>query len=143
MGQRRSFAELTTEERATRAVELSMRPAGWQRVLHGDSIELRQVVTEILLKDEGPEVGGRSPEKRSKLAFRYAMCGLGDVVISGESGVSVQPRGCGHRLCPRCGRRRGAKYAKRIIGWLAHQAHGDLWSVVLTQQVRRGETLAA
>lgn len=99
-------------------------------MLHGDSMELRQVVVEVLLKSKG-----------SKLAYRYAMCGLADRVISGGEGCHVQPMGCGHRLCPRCGRRRGAKYAKRIIGWLGHESHGDLWSVVLTQQVRKGESL--
>jgi hypothetical protein len=99
-------------------------------VLHGDQLPLREVVTELLLKDKGP-----------KLAFRYAACGCGDMVVGDSEGASVQPRGCGHRLCPRCGRRRGAKYAQRIIGWLAHESHGDLWSVVLTQQVRKGESL--
>lgn len=79
--------------------------------------------------------------KGAKLAFRYACCGRGDQVVKSVEGMHVAPRGCGHRLCPRCGRRRGGKYAKRILGWLGHEAHGDLWSVVLTQRVRRGESL--
>lgn len=100
-------------------------------MLHGDAMPLREVVTEVLLKSKG-----------TKLAFRYAACGLADQVVNGDAGMHVAPRGCGHRLCPRCGRRRGAKYAQRIIGWLGHETHGDLWSVVLTQQVRKGESLA-
>ncbi len=82
-------------------------------------------------------------EKGEKTGIRYAFCGLGDQVVKGPNGVHVSPRGCGHKLCPRCGRRRGGKYAKRIIGWLGYEPHGDLMSVVLTQQVRRGETLRA
>jgi len=101
-------------------------------VLHAESLELRQVVTKILLEDKG-----------AKYAFRYAMCGNGDIAVGAGDGVHVEPRGCGHRLCPRCGRRRGGKYAKRVLGWLGHAAHGDVWSVVLTQQVRAGESLKA
>jgi len=100
-------------------------------VLHGDQMVFRQVVTKLLLESKGP-----------KLAFRYAACGLDDQVVHSPDGIRVQPRGCGHRLCPRCGRRRGGKYARRIMGWLGHEPHGDLWSVVLTQRVVRGESLA-
>lgn len=103
---------------------------GWQRVLHGEQCRFREVVTKVLLESRG-----------GKLAFRYAACGLGDRVVKSGDGVRVAPRGCGHRLCPRCGRRRGAKYARRIIGWLGYESHGDLWSVVLTQRVRPGESL--
>lgn len=114
-----------------RALELVAHPIGWQRVLHGEQMELRQVVCGVLLETKGV-----------KLAFRYACCGVSDQVVKGPTGVHVAPRGCGHRLCPRCGRRRGAKYARRIMGWLGYHEHGDLWSVVLTQQVRSGESLA-
>jgi len=97
----------------------------------GEQVEFREVVTRLLV-DEG----------KHKAAIRYAFCGLGDQVVQGGDGsCSVGPRGCGHRLCPRCGRRRGGKYAKRILGWLAYEPHGDLLSMVLTQQVRKGEDL--
>lgn len=97
----------------------------------GEQAEFRSVVVRLLIE-----------EGKDKSAIRYAFCGLGDQVVKGkDGGCSVGPRGCGHKLCPRCGRRRGGKYAKRIIGWLAQESHGDLLSVVLTQQVRTGESL--
>ena len=115
-----------------RALDLVAHPLGWQRVLHGEQNELREVVVGVLLETKGV-----------KLAFRYAACGVSDQIVKGPNGVHVAPRGCGHRLCPRCGRRRGAKYSRRIMGWLGHEAHGDLFVVCLTQEVRRGESLAA
>lgn len=81
-------------------------------------------------------------EKSAKAAFRYACCGLGDQLTRKGDEVFVSPKGCGHKLCPRCGRRRGGRYAKRIIGWLGEHEHGDLWQVVLTQPVIEGEPLA-
>ena len=78
-------------------------------------------------------------EKSPKLGFRYACCGNGDQIVTRGDETFVSPKGCGHKLCPRCGRRRGGKYAKRIIGWLAERPHGDLWQVVLTQPVVKGE----
>lgn len=113
-----------------RALELVAHPLGWQRVLHGEQQELREVVVGVLLETKGV-----------KLAFRYAACGVSDQIVRGPNGIHVAPRGCGHRLCPRCGRRRGAKYSRRIMGWLGHEKHGDLFVVCLTQQVRRGESL--
>jgi hypothetical protein len=101
-------------------------------VLHGGALDLRRVVIDVLLE-----------EKSAKLGFRYACCGLGDHLARRGDEVFVQPKGCGHRLCPRCGRRRGGKYAKRIIGWLARREHGDLWTMVLTQRVVQGESLKA
>lgn len=99
-------------------------------MLHAESLDLRRVVTRLLLDEKG-----------AKYAFRYAACGSGDVAVGDAAGAHVEPRGCGHRLCPRCGRRRGGKYAQRVLGWLGHESHGDVWSVVLTQQVRAGESL--
>lgn len=113
-----------------RARQLIRSPVAWQRVLHGEHQQLREVVFERLVADGADGI-----------AFRYALCGLGDVVVKSGDGVCVSPRGCGHRLCPRCGRRRGAKHARKVIGWLARAEHGDIWSVVLTQRVRAMETL--
>jgi hypothetical protein len=104
----------------------------WQRVLHGGSEVVRAEVAKVLLDAKG-----------EKGAYRYACCGLADQVSRRGDEVFVSPRGCGHKLCPRCGRRRGGRYARRIMGWLAQKEHGDLWSVVLTQQVVAGEDLAA
>lgn len=118
--------------RRARALELVDRAVGWQRVLHGDSTEVRRAVVRTLLKT-----------RSVALAFRYAACGLGDMLSRGESGVYCSPRGCGHRLCPRCGRKRGGRYARRIMGWLAYEPHGDLWSIVLTQRVVAGEALTS
>lgn len=63
------------------------------------------------------------------------------MVAGDEGGYGVRPRGCGSRLCPRCQRRRGAKIARRCIGWLAAEAHGWLYSFTLTQRVEAGEEL--
>lgn len=102
----------------------------WQKVLHGGCLEVRAAVVRVL-----------ATEKNHKACFRYACCGLGDQLTKRGEEVFVSPMGCGHKLCPRCGRRRGGKYAKRILGWLAKRPHGDVWSVVLTQRVVSGESL--
>lgn len=101
-------------------------------MLHGSGNELRAAVTRVLLETKG-----------HKLAFRYAACGCGDQLTKGEADAHITPRGCGHKLCPRCGRRRGGKYARRILQWLAHEAHGDLFTICLTQPGRGDEDLAA
>lgn len=101
-------------------------------MLHGSGGELRKQVCRILLQTKG-----------EKLAFRYAACGLGDQIVKSGEDVHIGPRGCGHKLCPRCGRRRGGRYARRILGWLGNESHGDLWSICLTQQVWAGEALAS
>lgn len=93
-------------------------------------MELRRAVVEVL-----------SHEKKVATCFRYACCGLGDQLVQRGDEVFASPKGCGHKLCPRCGRRRGGKYARRIIGWLANRPHGDLWSMCLTQRVIGGEAL--
>ena len=97
-------------------------------MLHGDAVEVRRAVVRGLLKT-----------RSVALAYRYAACGIGDQLVRTAGGVHVSPRGCGHRLCPRCGRKRGGRYARRILGWLAYEPHGDLWSIVLTQRVKPGE----
>jgi hypothetical protein len=88
-------------------------------------------------------IGVLAGERGYKTAFRYACCGLGDQLSKKGNDVFVSPKGCGHKLCPRCGRRRGGKYAQRILGHLAEKPHGDLWQMVLTQKVIKGETLKA
>lgn len=75
------------------------------------------------------------------MAFRYAACGCGDQVCQGKEGVSIAPRGCGHKLCPRCSRKLAARVAKRVLGHLAGAPHGVLFSHCLTQRVRPGESL--
>lgn len=97
-------------------------------MIHGAGVLLREHVVGVLAETKG-----------AKLAYRYAMCGLADQLQARAGEVYVAPRGCGHKLCPRCGRRRGGKYARRIIGWLAHEPHGDLWAMCLTQPVVEGE----
>jgi len=107
-------------------------PTVWQRVLHGDVLDLREHVFEELVllgSDKG--------------AMRYACCGVGDMVKEADGQVSVAPRGCGHRLCPRCGRKRGGKYARRILGWLGWEDHAEVWSLCLTQRIILGEGLPA
>lgn len=106
------------------------RPTAWQRVLHGGAQTLREAVVRVLTE-----------EKATKTGERYSMCGMADQLVKDGDQVRVQPMGCGHKLCPRCGRRRGARYAKRIVGWLGHAEHGELWSMVLTQPVKRGEDI--
>lgn len=81
--------------------------------------------------------------KGTKTALRYAMCGYGDLVARRGTDTYIAPRGCGHKLCPRCSRKRGSKYARRILGWVAREAHGDLFAICLTQRVVKGEALAA
>jgi hypothetical protein len=119
-------------ERARRAVSIAANPAGWQRCIHGNETMLREEVTAALLKSVG-----------ERAAFRYAACGLGDVLVSDKSGVHVAPMGCGHRLCPRCGRTKGKPMISRIFGWLAAVEHKDIFTMCLTQRVESGEALPA
>jgi hypothetical protein len=117
-------------ERAQLALKIARNPAAYQRCIHGTETLLREEVTEQLLR-----IGS------DKTAFRYAACGLGDAVMRGGDGHSVQPMGCGHRLCPRCGRARGRPMIKRTLGWLAGASHGEIFTMVLTQRVHKGESL--
>jgi hypothetical protein len=92
---------------------------------------LREEVTAAILARQG-----------EKSAFRYAACGLADVLVKDARGVHVAPMGCGHRLCPRCGRTKGRPMIKKIFGWLAAKPHGDILSMVLTQRVQAGESVS-
>lgn len=114
--------------RLARAIVRS--PSAWQRCLHGGETLLREEVFEAILKKDG-----------EKSAFRYAFCGLGDRLVKDANGVHVAPMGCGHRLCPRCGRTKGRPIVKRIFGWLAAEAHGDIFAMVLTQRCDPTETV--
>lgn len=104
--------------------------SSWQRVLHGNEGMLREEVTKAVLKKHG-----------ERAAFRYAACGLGDLMVKDARGIHVAPKGCGHRLCPRCGRTKGRPLIKRIFGWLAAKEHGDIFTMCLTQRVIEGEAL--
>ena len=118
--------------RGALAVSISQAPAWWQRVLHGEQTLLREEVTLALLERHG-----------EKSAFRYAACGLGDLVVKDKNGIHTAPMGCGHRLCPRCGRTKGRPMIKRIFGWLAAVAHQDIFTMCLTQRVDASESLPA
>lgn len=113
-----------------RALLIAANPASWQRVLHGPETMLREEVTKAILKRHG-----------ERSAFRYAACGLGDRMVKDAKGPHVAPMGCGHRLCPRCGRSKGRPIVKRVFGWLAAKEHGDIFTMCLTQRVREGESL--
>lgn len=79
---------------------------------------------------------------KEKLAFRYALCGTADQMVKGPDGVGVKPKGCGHPMCPRCGRRGAGRYVRRVQGWLGWCDHGDLFNVCFTQRAVRGESVA-
>lgn len=113
-----------------RANLIASNPASWQRVLHGPETMLREEVTKRILERHG-----------EKSAFRYAACGLGDRMVKDARGTHVAPMGCGHRLCPRCGRTKGRPMIKRIFGWLAAVEHGNIFTMCLTQRVIEGESL--
>ena len=117
-------------DRARLALSIAANPASWQRVLHGGETLLREEVTRALLTYRGEAA-----------AFRYAACGLGDLMVKDKSGVHTAPKGCGHRLCPRCGRSKGRPMIKRIFAWLAAAPHGDIFTMCLTQRVDASETL--
>lgn len=102
-------------------------------MLHGATWTVRMAVFDELIAAAKP-----------KTACRFALCGFGDQLTSdGQGGVGVQPRGCGHKLCARCGRKRAARHARKVLSWLAYADHGDLFNVTFTQPVMVGETLAA
>lgn len=101
-------------------------------MLHGANNELREHLVGVLLETKGP-----------KLAARFALCGYGDTIKRRGKETFLAPKGCGHKLCPRCSRKRGGAHARRILEWLAWEPHGDLWVMCLTQKVIPGESLAA
>lgn len=101
-------------------------------MIHGpDSRPFREAVAQEIAERRG-----------TKSALRYALCGRGDQCISATDGsVRVGPRGCGHRLCPRCSRKRGAKHAARVLKHLARTPHGWVYAITLTQRVRPHEAV--
>jgi hypothetical protein len=116
--------------RAELAIRIADHPRLWQKVIHGESLQLRKHITRVLC------------QTKPLTAVRYAMCGLGDQIVTDANGSHVSARGCGHKLCPRCGRRRGGKYSRRIMEWLAWADHGDLLSICLTQAINPEESPA-
>jgi len=112
-----------------RGRELVNAPIGWQSVIHGSSSALRRAVFEFLVQ-----------RGKIKTAFRYAFCGCGDKLRANPDGVTLAPRGCGHRFCPRCGCRSGKRHVRRILKHLARAPHGRLIAFCMTQRVRKGES---
>lgn len=104
----------------------------WQWVIHGDTLDYRKVVVRWLCMQE-----------KWNQAKRFAMCGRGDLGFNefAGDGVKVVPMGCGCRFCPRCSRRSGRRFLKRVASHLQSRPHGSMWHVVLTQRVQRSETL--
>lgn len=105
-------------------VALASRLSPWQRVLHGNC------------HDEHARVAGFICDARGvKAGFRYAACGRGDRLYKQGDRVGVQSRGCGHRMCPRCGRLRGLKVVRRVKAALSSREHGFLYHMVCTRKV--------
>lgn len=104
----------------------------WQWVIHGETTEFRKVIVRWLC-NKGDYT----------LARRFALCGRGDLGMTefGGDGVRVKPMGCGCRFCPRCSRRFGARFLRKVGKHLEAGPHGSMWHVVLTQRVQRSETL--
>lgn len=113
-------------------LECTKHVTSWQWVIHGDTLEFRRGVVTYLCR-----------VKKWKKAMEFALCGRGDCVATelGGEGVRVKPRGCGVRCCPRCSRRSGHRFLKRIGGHLEAQPHGAIDHVVLTQPVRAREAV--
>lgn len=114
------------------AVQLVRRMTPWQYVIHGrtEHVRLAAVRHELAAGD-------------NDRALAIALCGQGDVAIrevsTGE--MRIRPRGCGHRLCPRCSRKEGGKFVNRVTEHLANFAHGTLYHGVYTQLVMAYEPL--
>lgn len=104
----------------------------WQWVIHGDTLDFRKVIVRWLC-NKGDYT----------LARRFALCGRGDQGMHefGGDGVRVKPMGCGCRFCPRCSRRFGARFLRKVGKHLEATPHGSIWHIVLTQRVQRSETL--
>lgn len=111
-------------------VQVCGRATSWQWAIHGDTREFRQGAVKYLCRKG--EFGR---------ALRFAMCGRGDILSTevGGDGVKVSPRGCGCRFCPRCSRRSGHRFLRRIGQHLEARGHGEIWHFVLTQPVRGSE----
>ena len=105
----------------------------WQWVMHGDTGEYRSAVVRWQCRNE-----------KLPTARRFALCGRGDclgVEVDGP-GVRVRSKGCGCRYCPRCSRKAGRKYLKRVNGHLSSRPHGELLHMVFTQRAKSYESLA-
>lgn len=113
-----------------RAAELCERPLSWQRVIHGECSEFRREVVRQLLDVKG-----------EKQAIRFALCGCGDHAMTDGERTWIAPRGCGHKLCPRCGRKAGRRLVRRLAKWLAVAPHGDIFTLCLTQRTDPEESL--
>jgi hypothetical protein len=113
-----------------RCRELLRRPTPWQCVIHGTDHALRAGIFEEILSHKGP-----------KAAVRYALCGTGDQATVENEQAHVSPRGCGSRLCPRCGSRTGKRLVRRVMEWLARAPHGDIFAFCGTQPVIENEPL--
>jgi hypothetical protein len=102
----------------------------WQWVIHGDTKDYRAGVVKHLCAMD-----------RHKKAMQFALCGRGDEIGTelGGEGVRLTPHGCGVRCCPRCSRRSGHRFLKRIGAHLEASDHGQIDHIVLTQPVRGNE----
>lgn len=110
---------------------LLLAPSKWQRVIHGSSYDFRFRVLRGLLSN------GLDAK-----AEKFALCGRGDYVLrDAKGGLKVVPRRCNSRLCVRCARARGWKFAQRVMENLRGREHGFISHVVLTQRVHPGESL--
>lgn len=104
----------------------------WQRVIHGECGEYRRTVAQALIEKGSP-----------KTALRFALCGAADHVVTDGTGTWIVPRGCGHKLCPRCGRKSGRRMVRRLCQWIGAEAHGDIFTLCCTQRTDPDETLVA
>lgn len=119
---------VTTE----RLASLCAHVTPWQFVIHGDTREYRQGAVRVLCE-----------QGHWRKAMRFALCGRGDVLCKEVGGdrVKVGCRGCGVRFCPRCSRRSGQRFLRRIGAHLESSGHGEIWHFVLTQVVHGEETV--
>lgn len=99
-------------------------------MIHGECAEFRSEVARQLIGVKG-----------EKAAMRFALCGCGDHVVSDGAKTWIAPRGCGHKLCPRCGRKSGRRLVRRLASWLAAADHGDIFTLCLTQRTDPDESL--
>ncbi|MBA7656192.1 hypothetical protein ES703_64107 [subsurface metagenome] len=107
------------------------RVSSWQWVIHGETRELRKLAVVALLRQKGGQA-----------AKRYALCGRGDEMRTNQRGAfRIIPHGCGERVCPRCSRKRGVKFLRKVEHHLAVEPHGYLYHMVLTQRVLHYEKL--
>lgn len=115
-----------------RLSEIARDLSRWQWVMHGDTGTYRAAVVRWLCRSSRYTVGRR-----------FALCGRGDQlgVSAGSTLVRVRTKGCGCRYCPRCSRRAGRKYLKKVNGHLSARPHGELWHIVFTQRAIAGEGL--